>query len=126
MKLSIFCRYFYCIYKPFICGFSFFKWHVINKSSVQQSQLTHYPERKIEEFQLRIEALQQEYKRFITKLRSLDPSCKQKPWTPRAYTKRRADMQNSPRAGQWLITLIQTKCFGFFSHSLVVHLENFM
>ncbi|XP_004068322.1 uncharacterized protein LOC101159497 isoform X1 [Oryzias latipes] len=67
---------------------------------LQQSQLTHYPERKIEEFQLRIEALQQEYKRFITKLRSLDPSCKQKPWTPRAYTKRRADTQNSPRAGK--------------------------
>ncbi|XP_024134834.1 tumor necrosis factor ligand superfamily member 6 isoform X1 [Oryzias melastigma] len=63
---------------------------------LQQSQLTHYPERKIEEFQLRIEALQKEHKSFIAKLRSLDPSCKQKPWTLRAYTKRRADTRTSP------------------------------
>ncbi|RVE73971.1 hypothetical protein OJAV_G00036730 [Oryzias javanicus] len=67
---------------------------------LQQSQLTHYPERKIEEFQLRIEALQKEYKSFIVKLRSLDPSCKQKPWTLRAYTKRRADTQTSPSTGK--------------------------
>uniref|UniRef100_A0A673A0G6 Uncharacterized LOC115418716 n=1 Tax=Sphaeramia orbicularis TaxID=375764 RepID=A0A673A0G6_9TELE len=63
---------------------------------LQQSQLSHYPERKIAEFQLHIEALEKEYKRFITKLRVLDPSCKHKPWTPRAYCKRRADQQDSP------------------------------
>lgn len=63
---------------------------------LQQSQLSHYPERKIGEFQLHIEALEKEYKRFIAKLRVLDPSCKHKPWTPRAYCKRRADMQDSP------------------------------
>ncbi|XP_026161258.1 uncharacterized protein LOC113129467 [Mastacembelus armatus] len=63
---------------------------------LQQSQLSHYPERKIAEFQLHIEALEKEYKRFITKLRALDPSCKHKPWTPRAYCKRRADAQGSP------------------------------
>uniref|UniRef100_A0A3B4A0R0 Uncharacterized protein n=1 Tax=Periophthalmus magnuspinnatus TaxID=409849 RepID=A0A3B4A0R0_9GOBI len=60
---------------------------------LQQSQLTHYPERKIAEFHLKIEALEKEYKSFITKLRMLDPSCKHQPWTPRAYKayKRRAD-----------------------------------
>uniref|UniRef100_A0A3Q0RHH3 Si:dkey-86e18.1 n=1 Tax=Amphilophus citrinellus TaxID=61819 RepID=A0A3Q0RHH3_AMPCI len=58
---------------------------------LQQSQLSHYPERKIAEFQLHIEALEKEYKSFIAKLRVLDPSCKHKPWTPRAYCKRRAD-----------------------------------
>lgn len=63
---------------------------------LQQSQLFHYPERKIAEFQLHMEALEREYKRFITKLRILDPACKHKPWTPRAYCKRRADTQDSP------------------------------
>ncbi|KAJ0032258.1 hypothetical protein NQD34_002339 [Periophthalmus magnuspinnatus] len=64
---------------------------------LQQSQLTHYPERKIAEFHLKIEALEKEYKSFITKLRMLDPSCKHQPWTPRAYKayKRRADKQES-------------------------------
>ncbi|XP_070817221.1 uncharacterized protein [Chaetodon trifascialis] len=62
---------------------------------LQQSQLSHYPERKIAEFQLHIEALEKEYKSFISKLRVLDPSCKHKPWTPRAYCKRRADTQDS-------------------------------
>ncbi|XP_061593033.1 uncharacterized protein si:dkey-86e18.1 [Cololabis saira] len=63
---------------------------------LQQSQLSHYPERKIAEFQLLIENLEKEYKSFLAKLRSLDPSCKHKPWTPRAYCKRRADEQISP------------------------------
>ncbi|XP_078115720.1 uncharacterized protein LOC144523762 isoform X2 [Sander vitreus] len=63
---------------------------------LQQSQLSHYPERKIAEFQLHIEALEKEYKRFIAKLRVLDPTCKHKPWTPRAYCKRRAETQDSP------------------------------
>ncbi|KAF7645589.1 hypothetical protein LDENG_00201510 [Lucifuga dentata] len=69
---------------------------------LQQSQLTHYPERKIAEFQLRIEALEKEYKSFITKLRVLDPSCKHKPWTPRAYCKRRTDAQDSSSTGQFM------------------------
>ncbi|XP_060934416.1 uncharacterized protein si:dkey-86e18.1 [Limanda limanda] len=63
---------------------------------LQQSQLSHYPERKIAEFQLCIEALEKEYKRFITKLRALDPSCKHKPWTPRGYCKRRAEPRDPP------------------------------
>lgn len=62
---------------------------------LQQSQLTHYPERKIAEFQLKIEALEKEYKNVITKLRVLDPSCKHHPWTPRAYCKRRTDQSDS-------------------------------
>ncbi|XP_044056800.1 uncharacterized protein si:dkey-86e18.1 isoform X2 [Siniperca chuatsi] len=63
---------------------------------LQQSQLSHYPERKIAEFQLHIDALEKEYKSFIAKLRVLNPSCKHKPWTPRAYCKRRGDTQDSP------------------------------
>lgn len=66
----------------------------------QQSQLSHYPERKIAQFQLHIETLEREYKSFIAKLRVLDPSCKHKPWTPRAYCKRRADAQHCPSIGQ--------------------------
>ncbi|XP_061895425.1 uncharacterized protein si:dkey-86e18.1 isoform X3 [Entelurus aequoreus] len=62
---------------------------------LQQSQLTHYPERKIAEFQVNMEALEKEYKRFVTKLRVLDPACKHKPWTPRAYCKRRAEKDES-------------------------------
>ncbi|KAL1022514.1 hypothetical protein UPYG_G00028700 [Umbra pygmaea] len=58
---------------------------------LQQSQLSHYPERKIAEFQLNIEGLENEYRRYVCKLRALDPTCKHQPWTPRAYTKRRAD-----------------------------------
>ncbi|KAI1892034.1 hypothetical protein AGOR_G00149830 [Albula goreensis] len=58
---------------------------------LQQSQLSHYPERKIAEFQQNIEELGEEYKRYIRKLRFLDPSCKHHPWTPRAYTKRRQE-----------------------------------
>ncbi|KAM9761960.1 uncharacterized protein ACNS7B_004195 [Menidia menidia] len=76
------------------------KWIPSIKSEIeyylQQSQLFHYPERKIAEFQLRIEALEKEYKSFMTKLRILDPSCKHSPWTLRAYCKRRADTQEAP------------------------------
>ncbi|KAM4739129.1 uncharacterized protein FYW61_003708 [Anableps anableps] len=75
------------------------KWIPSIKSEIeyylQQSQLPHYPERKIAEFQLHIEALEKEYKSFITKLRVLDPSCKHKPWTPRAYSKRRGEAEDS-------------------------------
>ncbi|XP_026884381.1 uncharacterized protein si:dkey-86e18.1 isoform X2 [Electrophorus electricus] len=60
-----------------------------------QSQLSHYPERKIAEFQQQIENLEKEYKRYLKKLRSLDPTCKHKPWTPRAYSKRRPDSDSS-------------------------------
>uniref|UniRef100_A0A3Q3Q7C1 Uncharacterized protein n=1 Tax=Monopterus albus TaxID=43700 RepID=A0A3Q3Q7C1_MONAL len=67
---------------------------------LQQSQLSHYPERKIAEFKLHIEALEKEYKSFTAKLRVLDPLCQHKPWTPRAYCKRRAETQNSPYMGQ--------------------------
>uniref|UniRef100_A0AAY4CX44 Uncharacterized protein n=1 Tax=Denticeps clupeoides TaxID=299321 RepID=A0AAY4CX44_9TELE len=56
---------------------------------LQQSQLSHYPERKIAEFQQHIEELEKEYKRFVRKLRTLDPSCKHHPWTPRAYSRLR-------------------------------------
>ncbi|XP_068175344.1 uncharacterized protein si:dkey-86e18.1 isoform X2 [Antennarius striatus] len=75
------------------------KWIPSIKNEIEyylQSQLSHYPERKIAEFQLRIEALEKEYKKYITKLRVLDPSCRHEPWTPRAYCKRRADTQDSP------------------------------
>ncbi|KAK2883608.1 hypothetical protein QQF64_016738 [Cirrhinus molitorella] len=58
---------------------------------LQQSQLSHYPERKIDEFRQHIEDLESEYKRYIKKLRSLDPTCKHKPWEPRAYAKRRQE-----------------------------------
>ncbi|XP_053700106.1 uncharacterized protein si:dkey-86e18.1 [Synchiropus splendidus] len=67
---------------------------------LQQSQLAHYPERKIAEFHLQIEALEKEYKSFIRKLHLLDPTCKDHPWTPRAYRKRRAEMPDSHSFGK--------------------------
>uniref|UniRef100_A0A8C7SU68 Si:dkey-86e18.1 n=1 Tax=Oncorhynchus mykiss TaxID=8022 RepID=A0A8C7SU68_ONCMY len=79
---------------------------------LQQSQLSHYPERKIAEFQLSIQGLEKEYKRFICKLQALDPTCKHQPWSPRAYTKRSADTHISPNTGQfnrvWLCCLVLT------------------
>ncbi|XP_067845804.1 pre-mRNA-splicing factor ISY1 homolog isoform X2 [Heptranchias perlo] len=56
---------------------------------LQQSQLSHYSERKIKEFQDHIEELQEEYQRYLWKLRRLDPSHKEHPWKPRAYTRKR-------------------------------------
>ena len=75
----------------------------------QQSQLIHYPERKIAEFQFCIKELENEYKRFIVKLRALDPTCKHKPWTPRAYSRRRADTQDSLPTTSPLFFLYLTK-----------------
>uniref|UniRef100_A0A4W5NSS0 Si:dkey-86e18.1 n=1 Tax=Hucho hucho TaxID=62062 RepID=A0A4W5NSS0_9TELE len=80
------------------------KWIPSIKSEIeyylQQSQLSHYPERKIAAFQLSIQGLEKEYKRFICKLQALDPTCKHQPWTPRAYTKRRADTHISPNTAK--------------------------
>ncbi|XP_020354834.1 uncharacterized protein si:dkey-86e18.1 isoform X4 [Oncorhynchus kisutch] len=67
---------------------------------LQQSQLSHYPERKIAEFQLSIQGLEKEYKRFICKLQALDPTCKHQPWSPRAYTKRSSDTRISPNTAK--------------------------
>ncbi|KAJ8376345.1 hypothetical protein SKAU_G00069250 [Synaphobranchus kaupii] len=72
---------------------------------LQQSQLSHYPERKISEFQQHIEDLGEEYKRYIRKLRSLDPSCKHHPWTPRAYMKRRQKDVDPQCAAKRLCTI---------------------
>ncbi|XP_048394683.2 uncharacterized protein si:dkey-86e18.1 isoform X1 [Stegostoma tigrinum] len=69
------------------------KWIPSIKSEIeyylQQSQLSHYSERKIKEFQDQIEELQKEYQRYLWKLRRLDPSHKEHPWKPRAYTRKR-------------------------------------
>ncbi|CAI8006007.1 hypothetical protein GBAR_LOCUS4523 [Geodia barretti] len=45
---------------------------------------------KIEEFQERIDHLQREHKRFVAKVRSLDPSYRDVvPWQPRGYKRKR-------------------------------------
>ncbi|KAG9466551.1 hypothetical protein GDO78_016431 [Eleutherodactylus coqui] len=56
---------------------------------LEQSQLIHYSERKIEEFQEKIDTLKKEYQRYLWKLRRLDPSCKEHPWKLRGYTRKR-------------------------------------
>ncbi|XP_062857358.1 uncharacterized protein si:dkey-86e18.1 [Trichomycterus rosablanca] len=61
---------------------------------LQQSQLSHYPERKIAEFHQQIEQLEKEYKCYLKKLHFLDPTCKHQPWSLRAYTKRRKESNN--------------------------------
>uniref|UniRef100_A0A8C5R2J9 Uncharacterized protein n=1 Tax=Leptobrachium leishanense TaxID=445787 RepID=A0A8C5R2J9_9ANUR len=57
---------------------------------LEQSQLSHYSERKIQEFQEKIEILRKEYQSFLWKLRRLDPSCKEHPWKLRGYSRKRA------------------------------------
>ncbi|KAM9324645.1 uncharacterized protein PAF06_000718 [Gastrophryne carolinensis] len=56
---------------------------------LEQSQLSHYSDRKIEEFQEKIESLKKEYQSHLWKLRRLDPSYKEHPWKPRGYTRKR-------------------------------------
>ncbi|XP_032884410.1 uncharacterized protein LOC116977772 [Amblyraja radiata] len=69
------------------------KWIPSIKSEIeyylQQSQLSHYSERKIQEFDNHIGELQKEYRCYLWKLRHLDPSHKEHPWKPRAYTRKR-------------------------------------
>ncbi|XP_069498179.1 uncharacterized protein [Ambystoma mexicanum] len=61
---------------------------------LEQSQLSHYSERKIQEFEEHIEELRKDYQSHLWKLRRLDPSCKEHPWKLRGYTrKRQADAQ---------------------------------
>ncbi|XP_063283302.1 uncharacterized protein LOC134568586 isoform X1 [Pelobates fuscus] len=70
------------------------KWIPSIKSEInyylEQSQLSHYSERKIQEFQDKIETLRKEYQSFLWKLRKLDPSCKEHPWKLRGYSRKRA------------------------------------
>ncbi|XP_053325528.1 uncharacterized protein LOC128500405 [Spea bombifrons] len=63
---------------------------------LEQSQLPHYPERKIEEFQEKIESLRKEYQSHLWKLRRLDPECKEHPWKPRGYTRKRTAEGRAP------------------------------
>ncbi|XP_073400682.1 uncharacterized protein [Dendrobates tinctorius] len=56
---------------------------------LEQSQLIHYSDRKIEEFQEKLETLKKEYQSHLWKLRRLDPSCKEHPWKLRGYTRKR-------------------------------------
>ena len=91
----------------------------VSDPSKQQSQLSHYPERKIAEFQFCIEGLEKEYKRFLSKLRALDPSCKHQPWTPRAYAKKREDPLRSVGYGQSASSLALW-CSTALSHGIAV------
>ncbi|KPP59499.1 hypothetical protein Z043_122572 [Scleropages formosus] len=76
------------------------KWIPTIKSEMeyylQQSQLSHYPERKITEFHKHLEELEREYKLYLRKLRTLDPTYKHHPWTPRPYAKKRQTEDNPP------------------------------
>ncbi|KAM4641580.1 uncharacterized protein O3C94_015919 isoform 2-T2 [Discoglossus pictus] len=63
---------------------------------LEQSQLVHYSERKIQEFQERIETLKKEYQSYLWKLRRLDPSYKEHPWKLRGYTRKRAADEKAP------------------------------
>ncbi|XP_075688193.1 uncharacterized protein LOC142657028 [Rhinoderma darwinii] len=63
---------------------------------LEQSQLIHYSDRKIEEFQEKLEALKKEYQSYLWKLRRLDPSCKEHPWKPRGYTRKRTADGKAP------------------------------
>ncbi|XP_035699928.1 uncharacterized protein LOC118432451 isoform X1 [Branchiostoma floridae] len=57
--------------------------------NLKQCAVPHYPEKKIAEFQAEVDRLHFEYKRFVRRLKELDPGCKEIPWQPRAYSKKR-------------------------------------
>ncbi|KAE8609752.1 hypothetical protein XENTR_v10011903 [Xenopus tropicalis] len=63
---------------------------------LEQSQLTHYSERKIKDFQDKIETLKKEYQSYLWKLRRLDPSCKDHPWKLRGYKRKRTEEEKVP------------------------------
>ncbi|XP_078526055.1 uncharacterized protein LOC144798849 isoform X2 [Lissotriton helveticus] len=68
------------------------KWIPSIKKEIEyflESQLSHYSERKIQEFEEHIEKLRKDYQSHLWKLRRLDPSCKEHPWKPRGYTRKR-------------------------------------
>ncbi|XP_029473980.1 uncharacterized protein LOC115099998 isoform X2 [Rhinatrema bivittatum] len=67
---------------------------------LEQSQLCHYSECKIQEFQENLEMLRKEYQSYLWRLRRLDPSCKEHPWKPRGYTRKRAAVQALPACSQ--------------------------
>ncbi|KAL5017574.1 hypothetical protein ScPMuIL_007163 [Solemya velum] len=64
---------------------------------LKQSQVTCYPERKIEEYSQKIDYLQREYRAFIRKLRALDPKSEVLPWTERGYSARKSKVQDRPQ-----------------------------
>uniref|UniRef100_A0A672KAW2 Si:dkey-86e18.1 n=1 Tax=Sinocyclocheilus grahami TaxID=75366 RepID=A0A672KAW2_SINGR len=75
--------------------------------------------RKIDEFCQHIEELETEYKHFLKKLCSLDPTCKHKHWEPRAYAKRRQDPVSNQNTCQFMLLYYQSLfdndlplCFG--------------
>eukprot|EP00731_Ephydatia_muelleri_P018101 Em0011g141a len=48
-----------------------------------------YPDYKIAEFEERLEKLEREHKRFVSKVHALDPGCKVTPWQQRGYARKR-------------------------------------
>lgn len=64
-----------------------YNWYVYD--NFQQSQVTCYPERQIEEFTVKIDQLTKEYKAYVRKLRELEPGLTAVPWTDRAYDRKR-------------------------------------
>ncbi|KAL4634960.1 hypothetical protein GN956_G14431 [Arapaima gigas] len=87
------------------------KWIPSIKSEIeyylQQSQLSHYPERKIADFHKHLEELEREYKLYLRKLRALDPACKHHPWTPRGYAKKR---QTEGNPSSITVTGVKKQC----------------
>ncbi|KAE8609753.1 hypothetical protein XENTR_v10011903 [Xenopus tropicalis] len=86
---------------------------------LEQSQLTHYSERKIKDFQDKIETLKKEYQSYLWKLRRLDPSCKDHPWKLRGYKRKRTEEEKVPswvesgtNIKQWLLIFALRNCKG--------------
>lgn len=51
----------------------------------------NYPDHKIEEFKSRVDQLKKEHQRFVSKVRTLDPSYADIiPWEPRGYRRKRS------------------------------------
>ncbi|CAB4003707.1 Hypothetical predicted protein [Paramuricea clavata] len=58
-----------------------------------------YPERKVKEFEEKVQLLEKEYKRFVQKVFELDPQTSGIPWQPRGYVSKRKAAEMSTDKG---------------------------
>ncbi|XP_041357939.1 uncharacterized protein LOC121374885 isoform X2 [Gigantopelta aegis] len=71
---------------------------------IKQSEVTCYPQSKIDQFSRKINGLKWEYRAFVRKLRELNPGLEVTPWTDRPYAghKRKAEPESSDAASDLL------------------------
>jgi len=76
--------------------------------NLKQSQVICYPDRKITELRNNVDQLEQDYKRFVRKMKQLDSSIKYIPWTDRPYESKRKKIEDEPETSSDLVNEIST------------------